>query len=146
MQTRLFSLTIGLFYLVVGILAFIPALYTTPPVGSPHVDVTGSYGMFLGTFPTNVVHDALNIVIGVFGIAFGARVSTARAYSELLFFVFGFATIFGFIPSLDTLWGVAPLWSPDTWVHAISAGAASYFAYVALAPTNVEPAAPASAH
>jgi Domain of unknown function (DUF4383) len=140
MQTRLFALGLGLFYLIVGIVAFVPALYTAPGASAPHVDVTTSYGLFLGLFPVNAVIDSINIVIGLAGILASARVASARYYCMLMFLLFGLSTIAGFLPQANTLWGAAPLWEYDTWIHAGSALAAGYFGFVALEPTHVEPA------
>ncbi len=145
MQTRLFTLGLGIVYLVVGIAAFFPALYTTPPVGSPEVDVTTAYGFFLGTFPTNAVHDGLNILIGLAAIAASARLASARMYCMGMLMVFGLSAVFGFIPTLNTLWGVCPLFESDQWVHAASAFLCGYAGFVAPEETNVAPA-PAHAH
>ncbi len=140
MQTRLFALVLGLFLLVVGVLGLIPALYTAPPADAPTVTATASYGLLFGAFPVNLVHDVVNIILGMIGIAAGARIGSARYYAMALFIILGIAACFGFIPTLDTLGGILPMWSPDTWVHFILAALAGYFGYVALESTHVEPA------
>lgn len=140
MQTRLFALGVGFIYLVFGIVAFIPALYTTPPASAPHLTVTASYGYFLGVFPVNVIHNIAHIVIGVAGIIASARVPIARYYCIAIFLMFGLAAFWGFIPTLDTLGGVMPMLSDDTWLNAGTAIAAGYFGFVVPEPTNLEPA------
>ncbi len=146
MQTRLFALGLGLIYLVVGVLAFLPALYTGPSASAPYVSVTTSYGFFLGTFPTNAVQNGINIAIGLAGIIAAARVASARYYCMTMLMIFGLATVFGFIPGLNTLNGVCPLFDADEWVHAASAGLCGYFGFVALEDTNVAPAAAHATH
>jgi hypothetical protein len=141
MQTRLFALTIGAVYLLVGVAGFIPALYTTPPATAPHVDVTASYGYLLGLFPVNALHDVVHILVGLAGIMAGARFASARYYCITLFIVYGTLTCMGFIPTLDTTWGLIPIFGNDTWLHAASAIAAAYFGFVAPESTHVEPAA-----
>jgi hypothetical protein len=145
MQTRLFALGIGIVYLLVGIVAFIPALYTSPPAGTPHVNVTASYGYLLGLFPVNALHDVVHLLVGIAGIAAAARLSSARLYCMTLFLVYGLLTFLGFIPTADTLWGLVPIFGNDTWLHAATAIAAGYFGFVASEPAYVEPL-PSHAH
>lgn len=139
MQTRLFALGLGIVYVVIGIVAFIPAFYSTPPASAPHLDVTAAYGYFLGVFPVNAIHDVANIVIGVAGVAASARLATARYYCIGLFLLYGILAFWGFIPTLDTLGGIAPILGDDTWLHAGSAIAAGYFGFVAPEPSQIEP-------
>jgi hypothetical protein len=44
--------------------------------------------------------------------------------------VFALLAIMGLIPGLNTLFGLAPLYSHDIWLHALSALLAGYFGYV----------------
>lgn len=145
MQTRYFALGIGIVYLLVGIVAFIPVLYTSPPAGAPTLHATAGYGYLLGLFPVNALHNVVHILIGIAGIAASARIASARYYSQVLFLVYGFLAIIGFLPQLDTLFGWVPIFSGDTWLHAATAIVASYFGWVALESTAVEPA-PAHSH
>jgi len=140
MQTRFFALALGLFYLLIGILGLIPALYTTPPADAPSVSVTAGYGLLFGQFPVNAVHDIVNVVIGLLGIGAGARFGSARFFNMTMFLLLGVAACFGFIPTLNTLGGILPMWSPDTWVHMASAILAGFFGYVVPESTHVEPA------
>lgn len=146
MQTRFFSLGIGIVYILVGIVAFVPALYTSVPAGTPHLDVTGSYGYLLGLFPVNYLHDIVHILVGVGGIAAAARLATARFYCQTLFLVYGALTIAGFLPELNTLWGHLPLYGNDTWLHAGSALVAGYFGFVAGEEQHLAPAASHAVH
>lgn len=143
MQTRYWALAIGVIYVVVGIVGFIPALYSSPPA-TPHLDVTASYGLLLGIFPVNVVHDVFHIVIGILGIAVFGSERAAGAYSRALFLIFGLLAIMGFIPQADTVFGLIPIYGNDVWLHTVTAIASSYFGWVAGEHTT-EPAAPAHA-
>ncbi|GAC1445765.1 MAG: hypothetical protein NVSMB52_08190 [Chloroflexota bacterium] len=140
MQTRLFSLGIGIIYLLVGVAAFVPALYTSVPSDAPTLHMTTSYGYFLGLFPVNALHDVVHILIGLAGILASARIASARYYSQTLFLAYGLLTVMGFLPQLDTVFGYIPIFSSDTWLHAGTAIVASYFGWVAHEDTNVEPA------
>lgn len=145
-QTRYFSLLLGVVYLLIGIIGFIPGLYTTPPVDAPHVDVTAGYGYLFGIFPVNVLLNIVHILIGLAGVAAGARFSWARTYCALSFLVFGLLSLMGFMPTVNTAGGYAPLFSGDTWLHAATAVAAALFAFVVPESTNVEPAPAHGSH
>ena len=140
MQTRYFSLGIGVIYLLVGIIGFIPALYTTPPASAPTLHLTAGYGYLFGLFPVNALHDVVHILIGIAGIAASVRVASARYYSQFLFLAYGLLTVMGFLPQLDTLFGWMPIFTSDTWLHGATALVAAYFGWVALESTHVEPA------
>jgi Domain of unknown function (DUF4383) len=146
MQTRLFTLVLGLFYVLFGVAGFISGLRSAPPASAPHVDVTDSYGYLFGTFPVNVLENALHIVIGLGGIIMGARLILARYYCQFLFLVLGALTFMGFLPTLDTVWGYMPILSSETWLHAATAIAAAYFGWVAPESTRVEPAYAGTGH
>lgn len=137
MQSRYFSLGIGAIYLLIGIGGFIPALYTHPAAGAPHVDVTASYGYLFGHFPVNALHDAVHIVIGIAGILCFASFRASVGYAKVLFVAYGGLAVLGFIPMADTLWGLIPIFGSDTWLHAVSAVVASYFGWVAPAETHM---------
>lgn len=139
MQTRLFSLGLGVVYLLVGIVGFFPAFYNHPPAGAPTLTATGGYGYLFGLFPVNYWHDALHIVAGLAGIICYFRYDAARIYSRILFLGFGILAFLGFIPATNTLGGVLPIFSGDTWLHAATAIAGAYFGFIAPEPTYVEP-------
>jgi hypothetical protein len=145
MQTRLFALAFGMFYLAFGVAGLIPSLYSAPPVDAPHLDAAARYGYLFGQFPVNAVEDGFNIGLGVLAVMMSARVASARYFSMLMFPFLGLLTIMGFLPQADTVWGIAPISTSDTWVHAGTALLAAYFGYVALESTNVDPV-PEAAH
>lgn len=140
MQTRMFTLLLGAGSIVVGVLGFISALRTDLPASSPHLDVTDSAGNLFSIFPVNSLHNIGAIVIGVIAVAASANDELARRFCIAAFLVFGILMIFGFIPTLDTLGGYAPIYGDDTWLSAGISLLAGYFGFVAPEPTYVEPA------
>jgi hypothetical protein len=140
MQTRYIALALGVIYLVVGIIGFIPALYTSPPAGAPHVDATAAYGLLFGLFPVNALHDVLHIVVGLAGILCYASLRASRYYGRILFLVFGLLTVAGFMPTVNTLNGLVPLYSGDTWLHAATALVGAIAGWVTDEETELEPA------
>ncbi|MBV9280520.1 MAG: DUF4383 domain-containing protein [Chloroflexi bacterium] len=136
--TRYFALAVGLVYLLVGVIGFIPALYTSPPASAPHVDATASYGYLFGLFPVNALHDVVHILIGLIGIGCAARFVAARAYAKGLFLIYGLLTILGTMPQADTVWGLIPIFSGDVVLHAATALAAGVVGWV-VAEDDVAP-------
>lgn len=131
MYTRYFALIFGIVYVLVGILGFIPGLYTHPPAGAPHVSVTAGYGYLLGLFPVNVLHDIVHLLVGVAGLAAYRSYDTSRLYARALAVVYGLLTIMGFFPVLKTTFTLIPIFGNDIWLHALSAIVAAYFGWFA---------------
>ena len=129
MNTRYFALVLGIVYAAVGVLGFVPALRTPMPPGAPDLAVAGGYGLLFGLFPVNVVHNLGHLGVGVWGIAAYATYPAARTYARALAVMFGVLAVMGFFPVLGTLFGLAPLFGHDIWLHALTAIAAGYFGW-----------------
>jgi hypothetical protein len=95
------------------------------------VDVTASYGYLFGVFPVNAIHDAFHIVVGLVAILVSASFNASRYLCRILFVVFGLLTVAGFMPHANTLWGLMPLFTNDTWLHAGTCLSAALFGFVA---------------
>ena len=131
MQTRYFALIFGIVYALVGVLGFIPGVTASPPAGAPGLAVDAGYGYLLGLFPINALHNLVHLVVGLAGMAAHSSVTGARAYARGLVALFAILTVMGLFPGLDTTFGLIPLFGHDVWLHAVTAAAASYFAFAA---------------
>jgi hypothetical protein len=131
MSTRYFALILGIIYLLVGILGFLPFALSTPPASAPSVSVTTLYGYLLGIFPVNVLHSIVHLIIGIWGILAYRSFNASRSFAGVVAALFAVLTIMGLIPGLNTTFGLIPLFSNDIWLHAITALAAAYFAFAA---------------
>jgi hypothetical protein len=131
MTIRTFALVAGIVYLVAGVLGFIPPLLSPPPANAPTVGITAFHGYLLGLFPVNFMHDLVHLAIGAWGIAASRRTRTARAYAKGLAILFGILAIMGVLPGLNTVFGLAPIYGHDVWLHAVTALIAAYFGWVA---------------
>ena len=129
MPTRTFALLAGIAYLAVGILGFIPALLSPMPPGVPDLAVDTGYGRLLGLFPVNVLHNVVHLAIGVWALASTGSWGAARAFSRGLAVFYGILAVAGIIPGVNTLFGLAPLFSHDVWLHALTAILAAYFGW-----------------
>lgn len=128
MAPRYFSLVIGTVLLVVGIAGFIPGLVTPP---HPGVDLAleGGHGRLFALFPVNWLLNVIHIGFGIGGVICYLDASAARSYANLCAGAFGLMVLFGFIPVLKTLFGLAPLFGPNIALHVLIAAPALYFGY-----------------
>ena len=122
MNARMFALVFGVVYLLVGLLGFTAS-------------ATMADARLLGLFPVNLVHNIVHIAIGVWGLLSYRSVTGAVAYARGLAIVYALLTILGIIPATNRLFGLAPLYGHDIWLHALTAAVAAYFGWMAPAET-----------
>jgi hypothetical protein len=126
-----FSLIMGIAFLAVGVLGFIPGVNVM--YGHEHMqhnlNVTASQGYLLGLFPVNVLHNAVHLLFGVWGLVAFSRFAAARVYAGSVAVIYFVLAIAGLIPSLNTLFGLVPIYGNDVWLHGLIAIAAAAFAF-----------------
>ncbi|WP_158045648.1 DUF4383 domain-containing protein [Skermanella pratensis] len=128
MSTRYFSLVLGIVFLLVGIAGFIPGLMHMPEQAAD-VEVTENFGRLFGLFPVNALHNIVHIIFGIWGIAAYRSYAGARGYSRAVAVIYAVLAVMGFIPGLNTTFGLIPLYGNDIWLHAVIAIAAAYFGF-----------------
>lgn len=129
-MVRKFALIFGIIYLLVGISGFIPGI-NQPSADMPPLAVEAARGRLMGLFPVNAMHNLVHILIGILGILGSRSIGGARLFARGLAIFYGLLTILGLIPATNTLFGLAPIYSHDIWLHALSALVAAYFGFVA---------------
>lgn len=134
MNIRTFTLSIGIIYLIVGILGFFPGLMTAPPQNAPAMSTP--YGLLFGMFPVNSLHNVVHLGIGAWGILAYKDPDSARLYAQSLAVLYAALGVFGLIPALNTMFGLVPLFGHDIWLHFLTALAAAYFGF--MSPVTVE--------
>ena len=128
MKLRYFSLAAGVFFLLLGILGFIPGL-TSLLASAPMLKVSAGYGYLFGLFPVNLVHNIIHLAIGMAGIiAYGSEFN-ARLYARSVAIFLGLLAVLGLIPTTNMLFGLIPLFSHNIWLHALAAAIAAYFGW-----------------
>lgn len=132
MNTRTFALIFGIVFLAVGVAGFVPGL--VQPLHEGHPPVTGNAGQLLGLFPVNELHNAVHILFGLWGLAASRSLGGAVLYARGIAIAYGLLTIAGFIPQLNTLFGLVPLYGNDIWLHALLALVGAYFGWVNRSP------------
>ena len=129
MKTRTFALIAGIAYLGAGLLGLIPAALRPPPADAPPTSFTLLYGYLLGLFPVNVLHSAVHLAIGFWGIAASRDATGAKVYGRSLAILYGVLAVMGLIPGLNNVFGFIPLHGHDVWLHAGTAAIAAYFGW-----------------
>jgi hypothetical protein len=92
----------------------------------------------LGLFPVNILHNAVHILFGIWGLLACRALASAKLYARGVALIYAVLTVAGFVPGLDTLFGFVPLFGNDIWLHALLALVAAYFGWAhrdASAPT-----------
>jgi hypothetical protein len=133
MNARNFSMVLGIIFIVVGILGFVPGINQMHDMHDPNLMVENpGHGHLLGLFHVNVLHNLVHIVFGVLGIVM-ARAGKARDYCRFVAIAYGLLAILGLIPAMKIQYtfGLIPIEGNDVWLHALIAVAAAYFGFAA---------------
>jgi hypothetical protein len=133
MSTRTFALIFGIVFLIVGAGGFIPGLNMMDHSGHPadaDVTVRSFFGYELGLFPVNVLHNIVHLLFGVWGLLAYKSLSASKGYAKGVAIIYAVLTVMGFIPGLNTTFGLIPLYGNDIWLHALLAAVAAYFGFV----------------
>jgi hypothetical protein len=128
MMIRYFALILGVIFLAVGALGFIPAALA-PADDSLIVDLL--HGRLLGLFPVNILHSLIHILFGVWGVIAFRTLAASVTYAQVVGVSYAVLAVFGLVPGLQTLFGLVPLHGHDVWLHAIIAIPALYFGFFA---------------
>ena len=129
MRIELFELLFGMIYLSAGILGLIPAALLPAPADAPAMQVQVLYGYAFGLFPVNVLESCVHLALGGWGVlAWRGRARSTR-FARSLAVIAGALALFGLIPGLNTLFGMAPLHGHEIWFHGVTAAIAAYFGW-----------------
>lgn len=131
MTTRTFALIFGIAYLGAGLLGLMPGLLTPMPADAPPTRFDVMQGELLGLFPVNMLHTAVHLAIGAWGLMAFMGWTGPRAYARSLAVIYGVLGVMGLVPGLNTLFGLTPLYGHDVWLHLGTAAAAAYFGFAA---------------
>lgn len=128
MGVQAFALTLGIIYAGLGVLGLIPA-FVTSPVQAPELAVTALYGFLFALFPVNVLLSLFHLAIGIWGIGAGTTTPGSLSYARSVAVIFGILAVMGLFPVLNTVFGLAPLYGHDIWLHAVTAAVGAYFGW-----------------
>lgn len=125
MTAPLVARVLGALFLLAGILGFIPFFTPPAPFDAEVITLNSGYGLLFGVFPVNVAHDALHVLFGLWGVL-SAKHRGAVWYCRVVTVVYAVLVLVGVIPLMNTLFGVAPIYGHDVWLHAVIALIALY--------------------
>lgn len=132
---RVCAMSLGILFLFLGLAGFIPALVSMPEVASnaplsvPNLSFTDGYGNVLGLFPTNFLHNAVHIAIGILGIAAATSHSGAVVFNQAFAILYAVIVIMGLLPFTNTTFGVMPVFGNNVWLNALTGLAAGYYGF-----------------
>lgn len=128
MSTRTFAMIFGIVFLAVGIAGFVPQLVQPPEGGAMATDM--EHRMLLGMFPVNTLHNVVHLLFGLWGLAASRSLGGSVTYARGVAIIYALLAIMGFIPSLNTMFGLVPLHGNNIWLHLALALVAAYFGWV----------------
>ena len=128
-----FALGLGIVFLLIGIMGFIPALVTEPRVSAEaaNLGVANGYGYLMGLFPINVLHNIVHITFGLAGILTSISLGSARLYSGIVGLSYGLLAVMGLFPATSSTLGLIPIFGNDVWLHVLISASATYFGFIA---------------
>ena len=129
--TRYFALVVGIAFTLAGIAGFLPFFTPHAPPDAPHLSVDANYGLLIGLFPVNIIHNLFHVGVGVVGLLAFRSYPSALQFSRFLGITLGVLTVMGLIPSLNTGFGVWPLYGHDIWLHGLEAVIGVYLGFFA---------------
>ncbi|HYH36721.1 MAG TPA: DUF4383 domain-containing protein [Azospirillum sp.] len=129
MWSRYTALILGVAFAGAGLLGFLPAALT-PPSGGHDLSITAMHGDLLGLFPVNVVHNLIHLAFALWGFfAFFSGAASSRGYLRSVAVIYVVLAVMGFIPGLNTVFGLVPIHGNDIWLHLLLAGVAGWVGF-----------------
>jgi hypothetical protein len=139
MSVRRFAMVMGVAFLLVGVMGFIPRLLTHPAgghEGHAALRVNAFEGYLLGLFHVNVLHSAVHVLFGIMGVAMSRSWDSARLYARIVAVAYALLALMGLVPALNTVFGLIPIHGHDVWLHAVIAAACAYFGFAGARETT----------
>jgi arginine exporter protein ArgO len=109
------ALAMGVVFLLVGILGFIPGVTTQYDT----IGVAGheSMAMLLGVFEVSVLHNVVHLLFGVVGLAAARTYPAARAYLLFGGLIYLVLWLYGLVIDRESSANFVPVNSADNWLH-----------------------------
>ena len=129
MNAQVVARILGVVFLLAGIGGFLPWIAPDAPLDARVVTWDSYYRLLFGLFPVNLGHDAIHLLFGIFGLMAGGSFRGAVWYCRAVTWIYLFLVIFGIIPILNTVMGIAPVYGWDVLLHFVIALVAAYAGY-----------------
>lgn len=132
MKIRTAALVLGVIFLLLGLAGFVSGITFVPGVTDSPTSAYPSpgYGYIFGIFPTNYFHNAIGILVGLWGIAAFTSIGGAIAFHQLFTVIYGAQAVLGLLPFTNTFFGMMPLYGSNVWLSLLTAGVAYYYGFM----------------
>ena len=113
------ALAMGIIFLLVGILGFIPGITTN----FDQLMFAGheSDALLLGVFQVSVLHNFVHLLFGIAGVAFARTVPGSRNYLIWGGVVYAVLWLYGLFIAIDSPANFVPMNDADDWLHLLLA-------------------------
>jgi hypothetical protein len=111
------ALAVGVVFLVVGVLGFIPGI--TTDYGSMQFAGHESGAMLLGIFQVSILHNIVHLLFGVAGVMLARSFDGARAFLVGGGAIYLVLWIYGLIIDKESGANFVPLNTADDWLHFV---------------------------
>ncbi|MGN7150138.1 DUF4383 domain-containing protein [Arthrobacter sp. SAFR-179] len=111
------ALAVGVVFLLVGILGFIPGI--TSNYESLGFAGHGSGAMLLGLFQVSILHNIVHLLFGVAGIAMARSVPGSKNYLVVGGAIYLVLWLYGLLIGQDTAANFVPVNTADNWLHFV---------------------------
>ncbi|GAA1452945.1 DUF4383 domain-containing protein [Nocardiopsis tropica] len=112
---RLAALIVGIVFLLVGIMGFIPGLTTN----TDQLQFAGhhSEAHLLGLFQVSILHNLVHLLFGVAGVAMARTAASAKLFLVGGGVIYLVLWLYGLVIDFDSAANFVPLNDADNWLH-----------------------------
>lgn len=111
------ALVVGIVFLLVGILGFIPGI--TSNYGQMLFAGENSEALLLGLFQVSVLHNIVHLLFGLVGVALARTVPGSRNFLIWGGVIYLILWIYGLVVGSDSAANFVPLNNADNWLHLL---------------------------
>lgn len=113
------SLIVGIVFLLVGVLGFIPGATTNLEAIAFAGHASGA--LLLGVFQVSILHNIVHLLFGVAGVAFATNFAGSRNYLIWGGVVYAVLFLYGLFVTGDNPANLVPMNAADNWLHVVLA-------------------------
>jgi hypothetical protein len=116
---QLAAMVVGVVFLLIGILGFIPGITTNFDQLTFAGHTSGA--LLLGVFAVSVLHNLVHLAFGIAGLAMARTVSGARAFLLGGGIIYAVLWLYGLIIDQDSAVNFVPINTAVNWLHLVLA-------------------------
>ena len=111
------ALAVGVVFLLVGLLGFVPGITTNYDTMTFAGHESGA--LLLGIFEVSILHNIVHLLFGVAGVAMARTVGAARSYLIGGGIIYLVLWLYGLVIDKDSSANFVPVNSADDWLHFV---------------------------